>query len=156
MPRFPAVFALQEPSGGIVSVSSLLGRAARAAATIAILGGTSACGVGCDALGIPALRVDVRDAAAGQPLAWRARLITLRDNGRADTASLGDGAAVPPGDTAAYLTLTANTFAAATYKVTVQRSGYQDWVRDGVRVPEDDCGQPKPVRLEARLEALLR
>jgi hypothetical protein len=111
--------------------------------------------MGCDSLGIPALRVDVRDAATGKPLAWRARLITLRDNGRADTASLGDGSIIPPGDTAAFLTIAANTFAAATYKVTVERAGYEDWVRDGVRVAGDDCGQPKTVQLEAKLKAAL-
>jgi hypothetical protein len=126
-----------------------LGRGA--AVALLMVSGLSGCRLGCDTIGVPALQVDVRDAATGQPLAWRALLITVRETGRADTASLGDGSVIPA-DTTRLLTVTANTVSAGTYTVIVRRPGYREWVRRDVRVDADNCGQPKSRRLEARLD----
>jgi hypothetical protein len=87
--------------------------------------------------------VEVRDAVTGAPAADGARL-TVRDGEYVETTE----ARVPSPDA---LFLQGAGERAGTYDVTVQKSGYQDWTRTGVRVREDEC-HVIPVQLDARLQ----
>jgi hypothetical protein len=87
--------------------------------------------------------VEVRDSITGAPAAEGARLIA-RDGAYADTSD--QFAFVEP------LTLRAAGERGGRYDLAIQKTGYREWTRTGVRVREDEC-HVIPVRLEARLQA---
>jgi hypothetical protein len=87
--------------------------------------------------------VEVRDSVTGAAAAVDARLI-VRDGTYADTSDQ-----LPFTDP---LILRAAGERGGRYDLTIQKAGYHEWTRAGVRVREDRC-HVIPVRLEARLQA---
>ena len=88
------------------------------------------------------LVIVVTDSSSGAPLGGVETIVEVRDGAYVDTLppfgpNEYSGAGERPG----------------TYSVTVQRSGYRVWRRDGIRVREDEC-HVIPVRVNARLQTL--
>lgn len=105
---------------------------------------TSACsGITCTAEGRDAVIVEVRDSITGSNAAEGALLI-VRDGEYVD--SVRGGPNEPPALTAAFER-------PGTYEVVVQKNGYREWVRQGVRVRRTGgCDKLESVRLTALLQ----
>ena len=121
-----------------------------------LFGATAALAIGCQAITgrdtvcttdvLPGLVISVLDSATREPLG-PGTLIVVRDGAYADTAR----AFLPHG-----VGGEAQRFAFAferrgTYDVTVERSGYRTWRRNGVRVSGDEC-HVRTVELTALLQ----
>jgi hypothetical protein len=86
----------------------------------------------------------VRDSVTDEPAAADARLI-VRDGSYADTS---DQLPAPYTDP---LVLRAAGERGGWYDVSVEKTGYRDWMRNPVRVNEDGC-HVRTVQLQARLQ----
>ena len=116
------------------------------ALTLLTSGCSSSTEVLCTAIGIPAVTVRVRDAVTGAFIAGGATLIETHD-GETKTRQLPD---VRANDA---MWLVDGFYEPGIYDLTVRKPGYQDWVRNGMRVESDGgpCNRPKTVQLEALL-----
>lgn len=97
----------------------------------------------CSAIALPALIVDVRDAATDAPLGPGARVVA-RAGRFADTLHVPADADQPGPYGLAYER-------AGVYTVTVEAPGYRPWSREGIRVGADGC-HVETVSVVARLE----
>lgn len=113
----------------------------------------TACGrspfVGCPGWVRDAVVVEVRDAATGAPAAEGASG-WVRDGDYVDSLRIS---AWEGGDPASAHQLSAATERPGRYEVVVQKDGYREWRRSGVRVGRTTCGV-EPVNLHAQLERL--
>ena len=119
------------------------------ASRLSIIVGAAAIIAGCNPFSGPCttdirwgIVVEVRNAVTGESLADGARLI-VRDGDYVETV---DGPPVP-----GFPELRAAGERAGTYDVTIQKAGYQDWTRTGIRVRDQGC-HVETVRLDARLQ----
>ena len=106
-----------------------------------LIGGCKSPLVACNLNLVYGLIIVVTDSSSEALLGGVETTVEVRDGAYVDTLSLFgneySGAGERPG----------------TYSVTVQRSGYRVWRRDGIRVREDEC-HVIPVRVNARLQTL--
>lgn len=115
------------------------------AAALLLSGCTNPFGFACTDIGRFAVHVEVRDAATNAPAVEGATL-TIRDGEYVESRRGEPGAPAPP-------VLAAGAERAGTYRVTVRKEGYRDWVREDVRVKRAGwCDELQPVQLTARLE----
>lgn len=125
-------------------VTTLPGRLLRSVLFIALVAALGACNSGsivCPAVVVPALRIEVRDAATGAPAAQGAsgtarigdRVFTLRTSGPGEQLVL-DTDAGPPGS----------------YTVLVQKPGYRDFTKS-VFVEGGACGVVRTVLVRVDL-----
>lgn len=116
-------------------------RFVRTGAVVAAIAGTAGCGiftgpVACTDILVPGIAVDVRDSQSNAQITDGLRVIA-RDGAFADTAENGH--------------LAVAFERAGTYTVTVEKDGYQTWLRSGVRVSRDEC-HVRTVALTAQLQ----
>jgi hypothetical protein len=95
----------------------------------------------CNLNALNGLTVVVTDSATGAPLGAPETVVVARDGAYTDS-----------------LQFYSNVFygvieRAGTYSVSAEREGYGVWVRNGVRIREDEC-HVIPVRVSVRLQAL--
>ena len=102
----------------------------------------------CTGVAVPAIQLEVRDAADRAPAGREARAIA-RDGAFADTAR----PYVLHGYEDQVLTFMLAFERRGTYLVTVERAGYMRWERAGVRVDGNEC-HVRPVELTALLQRL--
>lgn len=116
--------------------------------------------VGCgeETMAVPALVVEVRDAATGAP-AWYEATVVARDGMYADT--IGGPLGIPPEEAARAMVLGLAENRPGTYELTVTHPRYETWRRTGIRVgtrgtpnPFDGSPMPNQVHLVVELEPL--
>lgn len=95
---------------------------------------------GCNLNFVHGLRVIVTDSVSGTPLVGPETMVEVRDGTYADT--------LEPTSPTEY---SGAGERAGTYAVTVQRSGYRVWLRNGIRVRAGAC-HVIPVQVNARLQ----
>lgn len=95
----------------------------------------------------PGIMVEVHDAVTGLPAACDATG-KAEDGGLVEALSPGADCAVDP--TFLYLS---GIHRPGTWTVTIERPGYQPWVRDGITVVREGCGLV-PVQVRADLQPL--
>jgi hypothetical protein len=94
----------------------------------------------------PAITVEVREMASGRPLADSAA-------GVARSGAYVDSLKPFMSDSVGTLTALQAYGPAGTYRVELRRPGFQDWVREGVRVTANRCGD-NTVALRADLAVI--
>lgn len=113
------------------------------AGLLALAVAVAACGItGADCTNIarPAVDVLVRGAADGEPV--EGALVVVRDGAFADSAVTD-----PDGRPARFLAPNR----AGVYRVSVEKDGFEPWIRTSVEVGLNDCGQARTRSLEAIL-----
>lgn len=99
----------------------------------------------CTANIVAGLNVTVRDSVTGIA-AGRGAMVTAQDGAHSETLIfLG---AVIPTDSLSFMGAYER---AGTYRITVAKTGYQAWTRDGVRVLDGDC-HVQPATVDVRLQ----
>lgn len=112
----------------------------------ALLSGCDLIGTACPQSEEPAIRIEVRDAASGAPAAEGA-------TGFVREGAFTDSLRVTGGASSGEFIMSAATERPGTYDVLIEKSGYRDWMREGVRVRSGECGVAT-VTLQAQLERL--
>lgn len=113
------------------------------AGLLALAAALTACGItgtDCTNIAQPAVDVAVRSANDEEPV--EGALVVVRDGAFADSAVTG-----PDGRPAQFLAPNR----AGVYRVSVEKDGFEPWVRTGVEVGLDECGQARTRSLEAIL-----
>lgn len=93
-----------------------------------------------------AMRVDVVDSLSGAPAA-AAATVWVRSSTFLDSVRVPDTVASA---TAAYWM--EDKIKGGTYSVEVDKAGYRQWLRDGIRVDADRCHVRSPAFVTARLQ----
>lgn len=113
------------------------------AGLLALAAALTACGItdtACTGLPQPAVDVLVRSADDGEPI--EGALVVVRDDAFADSSVTGPGGRPMP-------SLAPDR--AGVYRVSVEKDGFEPWVRTGVEVGLNECGQARTRSLEATL-----
>lgn len=122
-----------------------------AAASVAATTLLSGCDIaGCDAILIPALRIEIVDASTG---AWKADSATgwaRRQAGPSEPLRVAAWRTGATGDTITHLGVDGT--GGGEYTVHVERNGYLSWDRQQVEVKSGSCGVEKTTILKAALE----
>lgn len=114
------------------------------AGLLALAAALTACGItdtACTGHPQPAVDVLVRRADDGEPV--EGALVVVRDDGAFADSAVTD----PDGRPARFLAPNR----AGVYRVSVEKDGFEPWVRTGVEVGLNDCGQARTRSLEAIL-----
>lgn len=104
--------------------------------------------IACLAVVLPAIEVEVRDAATGRPAAGGARG-AVQDGGYVDSLRVVGWTGPGIHDSTAHR-MAAAYERAGTYAVQIQKPGYETWQASGVRVRRVTCGV-ETRRLQAEL-----
>ena len=113
------------------------------AGLLALAAALTACGItgtDCTNIARPAVDVLVRSADDGEPIAGA--LVVVGEGAFADSA-----VTVPDGRPARFLAPNR----AGVYRISVEKDGFEPWVRTGVEVGLNECGQARTRSLEATL-----
>lgn len=106
----------------------------------------SACPTGmCDTSIVPSIVVEIRDAESGAPAATGATAVAVSVSDRITLEPYGMD---QEGD---LVSLATPGERPGDFTVRVTKTGYAEWEREGVRIPERDCHTNQAV-LDARLE----
>lgn len=115
-------------------------------------------GCGEDLVGVPALRLEIRDARTGAPAAYDATVVA-RDGSYADTVRVWE--LFPPEERSRVVGVLAADNRTGTYEVTVTHPEYRTWRREGIRVgrsrdsnPFDPSPLPRQVYVLVELQPL--
>lgn len=98
----------------------------------------------CPLWALPPIKVEIRDAEFRLPAA----------QGSTVTFRAGRQVAVARPAMDGQFEVVATSGGPGTYSVVVQKDDYEDWVRNGVRVPGNQCGVAKSVVLRAYLKRI--
>lgn len=107
---------------------------------------------GCDAILIPALRIEIVDASTG---VWKADSATgwaQRQGGASEPLRVAAWRTGATGDTITHLGVDGT--GGGEYTVHVERNGYLSWDRQGLEVQSGSCGVEKTNNLKAALEPI--
>jgi hypothetical protein len=101
-------------------------------------------GLGCSAEAEPALVVEVRNSATGDPEAGNAMGVLI-------DGSYTDSLRAKEMTEEGLLSLAGGAERTGTYTIRIEKQGFETWTREGVDVDEGTCG-PKTERLNAHLK----
>ena len=104
---------------------------------VGVAAGCNLAGIDCPALAAPAILLEVREQGTGFPAAHDARGV-VRDGSYQDSLRVvgWEGTPAP----ATELRLAAAFDRPGTYDITLEKPGYQTWLRAGVEVGSGRCG----------------
>jgi len=103
----------------------------------AALSGCSPANVVCPQIAAPAILLEVREAGTGAPAANGAKG-AVQDGAYVDSLRVVGWLGTPSPETE--LLMAAAFDRPGTYSITLEKAGYQTWIRAGIVVGTDDCG----------------